>query len=243
MEPRDEFRRAVYPTDGATNPPRIILVVDEDAATLERFEGWLRGAGFWVARASDALEAFEYALDVRPDAVIAALDLPGPMNGADLIREIQADTALQRVPVLAIAGADPNSDPSIGDLTIAATLRKPIEADQLLDRLLDAIAQSAAARAQSSAALNRIPSLLSKSTPRPSGPPPAVRTQPAKEKRRRCCPSCDEPLQWVESSKLRGVTYDYYRWCTNGCGLYTFNRSSGRFEVLDLGARRAQARP
>lgn len=242
MQPRDQFRRAVHPTDGAATPPRIVLVVDEDAATLERFEGWLRGAGFWVARASDALEAFEYALDVRPDAVIAALDLPGPMNGADLIREIHSDTALQDVPVLVIAGVDPKSDPSVSDLTIAATLRRPIEADQLLDRLLDAIAQSAAARAQSSAALNRIPSLLSKSAP-PAGPPPAARTQPAKEKKHRRCPSCDEPMQWVESNKLRGVTYDYYRWCTNGCGLYTFNRSTGGFEVLDLGARSAQARP
>jgi DNA-binding response OmpR family regulator len=132
-----------------------VLVVDDDAETLAMYEASLRAAGFWVARASDALEAFEYALDVLPDAVIAELGLPGPMNGADLIREIHSDAALRDVPVLAVSSRDPKDGPSVNGLTISALLIKPIAPALLLERLNDAIAQSAVARAQSSAALDR----------------------------------------------------------------------------------------
>jgi CheY-like chemotaxis protein len=211
--------------------PPIVLVVDDHADTVEMYEALLSARGFWVARASEALEAFEYAQDLRPDAIITDLGLPGDMDGADLIREIRADRALQDVPIVAVTGRDPMDVPSLHGIQISALLLKPVAPDTLLSRLDDALATSAALRARSAAALARVPALLHKSAALLSQSKP--RQKP--DRKHRLCPKCGQRLAWTETSRLQRVVYDYYRWCAEGCGLYCFNRETGSFELLAEG--------
>ena len=49
------------PTDGSTPLPPIVLVVDDHRDTVEMYEMLLSAHGYWVARASNGIDAFEYA--------------------------------------------------------------------------------------------------------------------------------------------------------------------------------------
>jgi hypothetical protein len=40
----------------------------------------------------------------------------------------------------------------------------------------------------------------------------------------RTCPGCGTPLEWIEEGTIGLRTYEYYRWCLKGCGLYCFDR-------------------
>lgn len=48
----------------------------------------------------------------------------------------------------------------------------------------------------------------------------------------RGCPSCAQPLQFVETGRIAGSEYDYYHWCDRGCGLYCFDRGGRRWVKL-----------
>jgi DNA-binding response OmpR family regulator len=200
------------------------------------YDTLLESAGFWVGGASGALEALEFAQDLLPDAVITDLGLPGPMDGADLIREMRADTALRHVPIIAVTGREPRQVPSLAGLHMSALLLKPVAPVTLISRLKAAIAHSAALRARSVEATTKVVELRERSAAL-IAKSQVLRPAPATDKRHRKCPGCGEGLQWLETGKLERVTYDYYRWCDNGCGLYCFNRISGEFEHLAGGGR------
>lgn len=50
--------------------------------------------------------------------------------------------------------------------------------------------------------------------------------------RQRSCPDCGSRLEWIERGRIGGTTYDYYRWCLKGCGLYCFDRDAQRWVKL-----------
>jgi len=49
---------------------------------------------------------------------------------------------------------------------------------------------------------------------------------------KRACPGCGGQLEWIERGRIGGTTYDYYRWCLKGCGLYCFDRDGRRWVKL-----------
>ena len=50
--------------------------------------------------------------------------------------------------------------------------------------------------------------------------------------RKRSCPECGGQLEWIERGRIGGTTYDYYRWCLKGCGLYCVHRDVRRWVKL-----------
>ena len=54
--------------------------------------------------------------------------------------------------------------------------------------------------------------------------------KPAKHDR--SCPACGETLSWVETQRIRGVSFDYYTPCSGCAALVCFNRVSETFDVL-----------
>ena len=216
--------------DGNDIPP-IVLVVEDDRDTRDMYEALLNAEGFWVMKVGDALEAFEYAKVFQPDAVLTDLGLPGAVDGAELIRDLRADPTFQFTPIIAVTGRQPRELPSLRGLEISAVLLKPVSPGTLIERLSSAITHSAVLRARSTAALEKIPVLLQR--PRAATHhSDELRAEDLRQKDRPC-PSCSEPLTWIETSRLNGVKYDYYEWCPQGCGLFCFNRSAGAFEQLN----------
>jgi DNA-binding response OmpR family regulator len=81
---------------------RTVVVVEDDAALRRRLEELLRGAGYRVLAADDALRAVELVRAEEPDLVLTDLEMKG-MDGYAVLRALQADPATARCPVLFMA--------------------------------------------------------------------------------------------------------------------------------------------
>jgi CheY-like chemotaxis protein len=84
--------------------PRI-LVVDEARAERDAYSAHLRGAGYDVQVATDAMEAVARAVARRPDAIV--LDVAGSgLDGWDVTRRLKAAAATREIPVIAMGGRE-----------------------------------------------------------------------------------------------------------------------------------------
>jgi DNA-binding response OmpR family regulator len=212
--------------------------VEDHDDTLQLYDAIFSGHGYWVARAENGLQALECAQDLQPNAIVTDIGLPGDMDGIDLIRELQADAKLCTVPVLLVTGRMPRDLPSFVGLPISALFLKPVAPETLVTKLESMLRASGSAAAD---AVQTSVTLLDRSVQPARESPPSGEIAPRRsstaskamlDKKRRLCPRCGTPLTWVETRRWEGVTYDYYRECTRGCGLACFNRTSRAFEVL-----------
>ena len=118
-------------------PGKKILVADDDKVTLETLSAQLRGAGFQVVTAMDAMQAFMAAQRSNPDAVLLDIQMPGG-TGLDTLKRLHASTKTQAIPVIAIS-AHPKLGPQAMALGAVEFLAKPLDFERLrgtLARLL-----------------------------------------------------------------------------------------------------------
>jgi CheY-like chemotaxis protein len=111
--------------------PVILLVEDEPLVRLTQVD-ILREAGFWVAEADDADEAFEI-LRRRQDVsvVLTDVDMPGSLDGFEFARLVTQ--GWPEVAVLVISG---KAFPEEGDLPASAVfLAKPVRPEALVEKL------------------------------------------------------------------------------------------------------------
>lgn len=113
------------------NQPVVLLVEDEPLVRLTQVDV-LREAGFWVAEAENADEAFDLLRrrqDVR--AVLTDVDMPGSLDGFEFARLVAQ--GWPEVGVLVISG---KSFPEEGNLPPSAQfLAKPTRPEVLLEKL------------------------------------------------------------------------------------------------------------
>jgi CheY-like chemotaxis protein len=224
MKSTHELMERIHMSASATaDIPPIVLLVEDHIDTLDVYDAMLSNRGYWVARAMNGLDALECAQDLQPDAIVTDVALPGDMDGTDLIRELHADQKLRDVPVLVVTGRDPRNLPSFAGLVVSGLLLKPVAPDTLvgtIERILDARPTST----------ENGPPPATAPTHRSTGGPVAASSKV--DKKHRCCPHCGACLTWVETRRVMGVAYDYYRVCPSGCGLSCFNRDTETFEHL-----------
>ena len=80
----------------------LILLVDDDRDGREMYAEYLMFRGFRVVTASSGAQAVALASGPeRPSVILMDLEMRG-MSGADALRELRADPALIRVPILAL---------------------------------------------------------------------------------------------------------------------------------------------
>jgi CheY-like chemotaxis protein len=116
---------------------RKILVADDDKVTLETLGAQLRGVGFQVVTAMDAMQAFMIAQRALPDVVVLDIQMPGG-TGLDTLKRLRTSTKTQAIPVIAIS-AHPKLGPQAAALGAVEFLAKPVDFARLrgtLDRLL-----------------------------------------------------------------------------------------------------------
>ena len=210
--------------------PPIILLVEDDADTRELYRAAFELEGFWMAEAPGADEAFEYAQDVMPDAILTDIGLGGNGgDGIDLVRRLKALPKMRGIPVLAVTGRDPSQLPEHAGL-FSDVLIKPILPDVLISRIHDLLHHSAALRSRSEHARAKTPRLMAQSAA-------------LFEKSRRLtvggavsvprsCPACSGDLTWAERRVTLGVVFDYYHPCPQGCGLFCYDHGGRRFVAL-----------
>jgi two-component system, cell cycle response regulator DivK len=121
----------------------LVLLVEDDREGRLLFAEWLQQAGFRVEQAHNGLQALERAFDLRPDAILTDLNIPG-IDGYELTRRLKTDPRTERIPILAVTGYAPFAqDPSRADRAgCDAVLRKPCQPEDLEQTLTRLIAQA-----------------------------------------------------------------------------------------------------
>jgi CheY-like chemotaxis protein len=109
-----------------------LLLVEDDADTVETLGPLLEEAGYEVSSATDGVDAFvRLRYEALPDAVLLDLWLP-VVGGAEVLEQIRGDPVLARLPVVVITAAP--ISPAVTRLA-DAVIQKPFNLEQLLQIL------------------------------------------------------------------------------------------------------------
>jgi CheY-like chemotaxis protein len=118
--------------DTAIGAGRLVLVVDDDRATLLILAQSLRQAGFRVLTASDPLQAFAVSLRERPSVIVSDMQMPAG-GGNTLLKRLQGSTRTSGIPVVVVTGSvGPADRERLLSVGVAAVLGKPVEPVELV---------------------------------------------------------------------------------------------------------------
>jgi two-component system cell cycle response regulator DivK len=96
----------------SANDRPVVLLVEDDPAGRVMYAEWLTHAGLSVEQAHNGLQALERALELRPDAIITDLNIPG-IDGYELTRRLRSNDRTSAIPIVAVTGYAPfTQDPS-----------------------------------------------------------------------------------------------------------------------------------
>lgn len=118
-----------------------ILVVDDHEDTVEMFAAALATCGAAVTTATTAPDAVRLANDIRPDAIVSDISMPGK-DGYWLVNEIcrLPDQTTRRIPIVAVTAFGYEHSRS---RTLAAGFRdhlqKPVDPDVLCRTVAKAV--------------------------------------------------------------------------------------------------------
>jgi signal transduction histidine kinase/ActR/RegA family two-component response regulator len=119
------------PTAGHDELP-VIVVVDDDRASLDLMSAYLDASPAQVLQARDGVEALALIRRVAPAAVVLDLRLPR-LDGWQVLTELKADPVTASIPVVIASVVD---DRARGlELGAEVYLQKPVRRDELLDAL------------------------------------------------------------------------------------------------------------
>jgi len=222
-----------------------VLLVDRDDDTLEMYMEFLRRAGWDVDEARDGREALAKAIATRPDAIVTATRLSG-ISGIDLCRILKRDPTTAAIPMLFVTG-------NAGELDIRRALAvgasrvlvKPCLPDRLMCEIKELLVNGhglldAPTAPRSEPVIEHDASLKTpkserhvmlnhvyhrQTTTEPAISPPAL-----------VCPSCYQPLRYV-NSYIGGVSarhpeqWDYFK-CETGCGTFQYRHRTRKVRQI-----------
>lgn len=116
----------------AREPPRRVMVVDDNSDIASTVADVLRLQGHEACSETDSAKAIELATQWRPDVVLCDLSMPG-MDGFEVARRLRATPGLERCVLVALSGHTQDADQRAAlaagfDMHIA----KPVSAPDLL---------------------------------------------------------------------------------------------------------------
>ena len=95
------------PAPRAEKPPACLLVVEDEILVRVLIADELRAEGFSVVEAATADEALSYfQAGVRVDLVLSDIEIPGALNGLDLIKRLRAEAP--HLPTVLTSGHSPD---------------------------------------------------------------------------------------------------------------------------------------
>ena len=103
--------QGMAPAPKAQKLPACVLVVEDEILIRVLIADELRAEGFSVVEAATADEALSYfQAGVQVDLVLSDIELPGALNGVDLIRRLRADAP--DLPTVLTSGHSPGVHPA-----------------------------------------------------------------------------------------------------------------------------------
>ena len=124
---------------GDLTPQRLLLVIDDDAATRMLLTDLFNSQGYAVVVAENGAEGLRHLLDYSPDLVVLDLQMP-VMDGWRFRAEQQLlpNMRVASVPVVLLTGTG-NAAKSAEKLHAAGFIEKPFEPDLVLEAVLKAL--------------------------------------------------------------------------------------------------------
>jgi two-component system, cell cycle response regulator DivK len=80
-----------------------VLIVEDDRGTRVMYREFLEDAGFRTADAHNGNQALDKARELRPDAIVTDLAVPG-MDGFEFCRVLKQSAGLGDIPIVAVTG-------------------------------------------------------------------------------------------------------------------------------------------
>lgn len=120
-----------------------VLVIDDDPDFLEFTRIILEAKGYSVVCAHNAEQGLSLMRAERPDVILLDILMSYAMEGLDVTRAMRKDPELRKIPLIVISAVltDDSSLQSEDEepLSILAFLTKPVEPDELLSLVAEAI--------------------------------------------------------------------------------------------------------
>ena len=110
----------------------VVVIIDDDRATLELLTAYLVGTGVQVVRARDGIEGLGEIRRRRPVAVLLDIRLPG-IDGWAVLDALRSDENTRDVPVIIVSILDEKTRGLA--LGAASYLTKPVSRDDLIEAL------------------------------------------------------------------------------------------------------------
>lgn len=130
--PIDIAAPAPEESPGADDGLPVVVVVDDDRASLDLMTAYLDGLGVRIALARDGVEGLELIRALAPAAVVLDIRLPG-LDGWEVLRRVRADADTRAVPVVIVSILD-EKNRGLG-MGAADYLIKPVARDALVRAL------------------------------------------------------------------------------------------------------------
>jgi two-component system, sensor histidine kinase and response regulator len=115
-----------------------ILVVDDDTSNLEVMKALLSGLGARVHTAMSGKAAIDFLSEPQNSCSVVLMDVQMPdMDGITATKRIRSDLHRDQLPIIAITGGIlPEQQKEALEAGMTALLRKPVDTDALIRRLL-----------------------------------------------------------------------------------------------------------
>jgi CheY-like chemotaxis protein len=115
----------------------VILVVEDDVASLDLVTYLLRHGGYEVRRAEDGEQGLQIARSLRPapDLILSDIQMP-VMNGYEFLEALRKEPALSDIPVVAITAFSMRGDEhKILASGFDGYVSKPIDPEQFVSQV------------------------------------------------------------------------------------------------------------
>lgn len=168
--------------------PRIVLIVDDVEETGLMYECMLSGGDLYVSRSS-LVEAFDYARELRPEAIVADLGVgPGYEEGVEFLSRVAADPELRDVPLIVITAAAPGA----ALLGAHQVLLKPAAPETLI-ACVEALFESREVRTRSQTLRRSVAAVVARAQPAMARPARVRDARAAAAASNKATPSKREP--------------------------------------------------
>ena len=107
----------------------VILFVEDDAVSRRSIAQFLRLSGYEVHEAENGEAALRLLSTMQFDAVISDLNLPGKLNGIDILAALK--TITRRIRAILITGRGSEETKRKANSLGAAYLEKPVQLQEL----------------------------------------------------------------------------------------------------------------
>lgn len=97
---------AKFQKDKKGKMSKKILLIEDDIDIQKIYSSKLLSFGFEVLLASSSEQAFNLAIQEKPDLVFLDIMLPGKMNGFELLERLKENEETKKIPVVVITNLD-----------------------------------------------------------------------------------------------------------------------------------------